>query len=91
MVCGALANGHSLYGLDAALIEAADADIILTQALCDVCAVSYPKVISTCARVLAGDEARPRVVSIEPTTFDDVSGHHSAGVTLSGWVSTIYA
>lgn len=72
MVCGALANGHSLYGLDAALIEAADADIILTQALCDVCAVSYPKVISTCARVLAGDEARPRVVSIEPTTFDDV-------------------
>ena len=31
MVCGALANGHSLYGLDAKLIEAADADIILTQ------------------------------------------------------------
>ena len=31
MVCGALANGHSLYGLDAQLIEAADADIILTQ------------------------------------------------------------
>ena len=72
MVCGALANGHSLYGLDAALIEAADADVILTQALCDVCAVSYPKVISTCAKVLAGDEARPRVVSIEPTTYEEV-------------------
>lgn len=72
IVCGALANGHSLYGLDAQLIEAADPDIILTQALCDVCAVSYPKVLSTCAKVLAGDEARPRVISIEPTTYDEV-------------------
>ena len=72
IVCGALANGHSLYGLDAQLIEAADPDIILTQALCDVCAVSYPKVLSTCAKVLAGDEARPRVVSIEPTTYEEV-------------------
>ena len=72
MVSGSLANGHSLYGLDAALIEAADADVILTQALCDVCAVSYPKVISTCAKVLAGDDSRPRVISIEPTTFEEV-------------------
>ena len=72
IVCGALANGHSLYGLDAQLIEAADPDIILTQALCDVCAVSYPKVLSTCAKVLAGDEARPRVISIEPTTYEEV-------------------
>lgn len=36
MVSGTLANGHSLYGLDAGLIEASDADVILTQALCDV-------------------------------------------------------
>ena len=72
IVCGALANGHSLYGLDAQLIEAADPDIILTQALCDVCAVSYQKVLSTCAKVLAGDEARPRVISIEPTTYEEV-------------------
>eukprot|EP00966_Prymnesium_polylepis_P063073 1464162-Prymnesium_polylepis.1 len=43
IVSGTLANGHSLYGLDADLIEKADADVILTQALCDVCAVSYPK------------------------------------------------
>ena len=72
IVCGAMANGHSLYGLDAVLLAAADPDVVLTQALCDVCAVSYPKVLSTCAKVLAGDDARPRVLSIEPTTFDEV-------------------
>ena len=60
------------FNPDAQLIEAADPDIILTQALCDVCAVSYPKVLSTCAKVLAGDEARPRVISIEPTTYEEV-------------------
>lgn len=74
MVCGSIANGHSLYGLDGALIEAADPDVVLTQALCDVCAVSYPKVLSTCAKVLAGAEGdrRPQVVSVEPTDLDEV-------------------
>ena len=70
IVTGALANGHSLYGLDADLIKAADADLVLTQALCDVCAVSYPKVLSTCAKVLTDE--RPRVVSLEPTDLEEV-------------------
>ena len=70
IVTGALANGHSLYGLDPDLVKAADADIVLTQALCDVCAVSYPKVLSTCAKVLTDE--RPRVVSLEPTDLEEV-------------------
>eukprot|EP00931_Biecheleriopsis_adriatica_P078107 TRINITY_DN51573_c0_g1_i1.p1 TRINITY_DN51573_c0_g1~~TRINITY_DN51573_c0_g1_i1.p1 ORF type:complete len:328 (+),score=55.74 TRINITY_DN51573_c0_g1_i1:48-1031(+) len=73
MVCGSIANGHSLYGLDGGLIEAADPDIVLTQALCDVCAVSYPRVVSTCAKILSGsDTQRPKVVSLEPTNLGEV-------------------
>lgn len=70
IVTGALAKGHSLYGLNADLIKAADADLVLTQALCDVCAVSYPKVLSECAKVLTDE--RPRVVSLEPTDLEQV-------------------
>jgi iron complex transport system substrate-binding protein len=36
----AIASGHSLYAVDAALIERLDPDLILTQDLCAVCAVS---------------------------------------------------
>lgn len=39
----------------------------LPAALCDVCAPSFPMVLSTCARVL-GDS--PRIVSIEPGVSD---------------------
>ena len=81
IVTGALANGHSLYGLDPDLVKAADADIVLTQALCDVCAVSYPKVLSTCAKVLTDE--RPRVVSLERwrrhTTEDSQSDVRTRG------------
>jgi iron complex transport system substrate-binding protein len=33
--------GSSLYALDEAALAALDPDLILTQELCDVCAVSY--------------------------------------------------
>ena len=67
-VKGSLAVGHSLYGLDEAKLKAADPTIVFTQALCDVCAVAFPKVLSTCAKVL-GDN--PRVVSIGEYTHTD--------------------
>src|SRR5437879_5735129 len=34
-------SGSSIYSLDHALIERLDPDLILTQELCEVCAVSY--------------------------------------------------
>jgi iron complex transport system substrate-binding protein len=55
-VCGSLVNGHSLYGLDSAVLRSVKPDIIFTQSLCDVCAVSYPVVLETCARIMAGGE-----------------------------------
>jgi iron complex transport system substrate-binding protein len=68
-VTGSLEQGHSLYGLDATKLQALEPNIIFTQSLCDVCAVSYPVVTSTCAKIF-GDG--PRIVSLEPNNLNDV-------------------
>jgi iron complex transport system substrate-binding protein len=60
--------GSSLYHLDDAKLAALDPDLIVTQELCDVCAVSY-EIVATAAKRLRGD---PRVVSLEPNTLEDV-------------------
>lgn len=61
-------EGSSIYHLDAAALERLEPDLIVTQELCDVCAVSYDRVTSAVRR-LRGD---PRVVALEPNSFDDV-------------------
>ncbi|MFF3721620.1 ABC transporter substrate-binding protein [Streptomyces erythrochromogenes] len=60
--------GSSLYALDTAALAALAPDVILTQDLCDVCAVSY-SAVSGAVRVLEGEA---RVLSLEPRTLDDV-------------------
>ena len=60
--------GQPLYALDLDLLWQLQPDLILTQALCPVCAVSYDDVLQI-AKSLPGT---PRVVSVEPTTLDDV-------------------
>ncbi len=67
-VGGAAHQGSSLYTLDVDLLAALSPDVILTQDLCDVCAVSYDGV-SRAVRVLEGG---PRVISLEPRTLPDV-------------------
>lgn len=68
-VGGAAHSGSSLYTLDTAALAALAPDVVLTQDLCDVCAVSYAGV-SRAVRVLDG--GGPRVLSLEPRTLDDV-------------------
>jgi iron complex transport system substrate-binding protein len=63
-----LHNGSSIYSLDAALLEQLAPDLIITQELCPVCAVSYETVSAATKRV-RGD---PRVVSLEPSSLEDV-------------------
>ncbi|MDB5092749.1 MAG: periplasmic binding protein, partial [Candidatus Eremiobacteraeota bacterium] len=58
----------SLYGLDDAKLAALDPDLIITQELCAVCAVSY-EIVDRAAKRLRGD---PRVVSLEPSSLEDV-------------------
>jgi iron complex transport system substrate-binding protein len=61
-------EGRSLYTLDETLIRALRPDLILTQALCDVCAV-----METDVRALAGRLTPvPAVVSLSATTLDGV-------------------
>ncbi|MET9606970.1 cobalamin-binding protein [Streptomyces sp. NPDC006512] len=67
-VGGAAHSGSSLYTLDTGALAALAPDVVLTQDLCDVCAVSYAGV-SRAVRVL---DAGPRVLSLEPRTLDDV-------------------
>ena len=63
-------HGSSLYGLDADLLNDLKPDVILTQDLCDVCAVSYRKVTDTVRMMDVG----PKVLSLEPSTLDEVLG-----------------
>ncbi|MFF4319155.1 cobalamin-binding protein [Streptomyces sp. NPDC001568] len=67
-VGGAAHSGSSLYTLDTGALGALAPDVILTQDLCDVCAVSYAGV-TRAVRVLDGG---PRVLSLEPRTLGDV-------------------
>src|ERR1700732_1690981 len=61
-------QGSSIYALDADLLAALHPDLILTQELCEVCAVSYP-IVERAARRLGSS---PQLVSLEPESFDDV-------------------
>lgn len=60
--------GSSLYGLDDAALAALEPDLIVTQELCAVCAVSY-EIVDRAAKRLRGD---PRIVSLEPSSLEDV-------------------
>jgi len=61
-------RGESLYGLDEARLAELEPDLIVTQAVCAVCAVSYDDVRAVAARI----PSRPRVISLDPETLDDV-------------------
>lgn len=60
--------GSSLYHLDDALLDRLAPDLIVTQELCAVCAVSYD-IVERAVRRLRGD---PRIISLEPSSLDDV-------------------
>jgi iron complex transport system substrate-binding protein len=67
-VRAALHAGSSLYQLDTDLLDRLEPDLIVTQELCPVCAVSYEMVASAAKRL----RSDPRVVSLEPSSLDDV-------------------
>jgi iron complex transport system substrate-binding protein len=61
-------SSESLYAVDEALLRSLDADLILTQDLCQVCAPSGNDV----TRVLASLERAPDVLYFTPKSLDDV-------------------
>jgi iron complex transport system substrate-binding protein len=64
----ALPDNGSIYTIDERLLWKLQPDVILTQKLCDVCAVGYGTVAKL-ARTLPG---LPRVVNLEPTSLADI-------------------
>ena len=67
-ITGLVHGGSSIYNLDRDLLDEASPDLILTQELCDVCAVSYSQV-EAAASMLQCDT---RVVSLEPNTLGQI-------------------
>ena len=65
----ALREKGTIYAIDEPLLRALQPDVILTQRLCDVCAVGYGTVAKL-AQTLPGS---PQVVNLEPTSLADIS------------------
>src|SRR5437762_13473732 len=65
-VTAAAHMGSSLYALDQEVLGRLDPDIILTQELCDVCAVSYDQVAEAVHRLDVTLPGKRTVLSLEP-------------------------
>jgi iron complex transport system substrate-binding protein len=61
-------EGRALYSLDEERLAELAPDLIVTQAVCDVCAVSFEDVIEVAARL----PGPPRVVQQDPSTLAEV-------------------
>jgi iron complex transport system substrate-binding protein len=62
--------GESIYELDTTMLRELEPELIVTQALCSVCAVSYDDV-----RAIATElEPEPQVISLDPHTIGEVLG-----------------
>lgn len=67
-VSASVHGGSSLYALDEEALAATRPDLILTQELCRVCAVSYRDVNEVARRI----DADISVVSLEPTSIEGI-------------------
>jgi iron complex transport system substrate-binding protein len=63
-------RGEAIYALDEEHLTELEPDLIVTQAVCEVCAVAYDDVVAVAKRM----EEPPRVISLDPNTFGEVLG-----------------
>ena len=63
-----LGENGTIYTIDEPLLRKLQPDVILTQKLCDVCAVGY----GTVARLAQTLQGPPQVVNLEPTSLADI-------------------
>jgi iron complex transport system substrate-binding protein len=63
-------QGQALYELDEPALAELEPDLIVTQALCAVCAVSYEDVRAVAERL----PSSPDVISLDPERIDEVLG-----------------
>ena len=67
-VRGSLSENGTIYTIDEPLLRDLRPDVILTQKLCDVCAVGY-RTVAKLAQTLPGP---PQVVNLEPSSLNDI-------------------
>jgi iron complex transport system substrate-binding protein len=82
-VAETLAARGTIYALDEPLLRRLAPDVILTQRLCDVCAVGYGSV----AQMAAALPGVPRVVNLEPSSLAEVFGDIRAVAAATGAVA----
>ena len=58
----------SLYELDLPLLEESQPDLVITQRLCDVCAVSFDRV----QQVVTVLKSHPQILNLEPHSLEDI-------------------
>jgi iron complex transport system substrate-binding protein len=63
-----IGEGRALYTLDEERLAQLEPDLIVTQAVCEVCAVSYDDVVEVAGRL----PSQPRVLQQDPTTLGEV-------------------
>ena len=63
------ANGNPLYWIDGELLRELKPDLIITQELCEVCAISSGSVFETAAKVL---DYTPEILTVRPNTLEDI-------------------
>src|SRR5213075_3582590 len=64
----ALRENRTIYTIDETLLGELRPDVILTQRLCDVCAVGY----GTVARLAETLPGPPQIVNLEPSSLSDI-------------------
>jgi iron complex transport system substrate-binding protein len=64
-----LRDALAVYEIELERLEAARPDVVVTQDLCDVCAVSFDDVCAATARLLEGPV---EIVNLHPTRLDDI-------------------
>jgi len=64
-----LHDALSIYRVDAAQLQALRPDFILTQAQCEVCAISLPEVEQAVAGLVG---SKPKIISLSPQRMTDV-------------------
>jgi iron complex transport system substrate-binding protein len=63
-----VADAHSLYSIDRALLAEIAPTMIVTQRLCEVCAVAYDEVLEAVRSL----PQRPQIINLEPERLGDV-------------------
>lgn len=63
-------GGEAIYALDELALADLEPDLIVTQELCPVCAVSYDEVQKTAAKL----DPCPKVIALDPKTFGETMG-----------------